>query len=79
MIGLAYTKNSLENMIGDQVNFKVILSGRTKGKHISASQFWLPRVNITSDTGLDPSTWIGQLVQLWSEEGNGNGRLFLEG
>ena len=79
MIKLVCTKNSPENMIGDQVHYKVILSGRTKGNQISASQFLLPRINITSCTGLDPGTWIGQLVELWSEEGNENGRLFLEG
>ena len=79
LIELAGTRNSLENMVGGQGHFKLVLSGRTKGNQVSGSKFSFPCVNVTSGTGLNPGVWIRRLVTIRNEEKDTVGRLFFRG
>ena len=79
LIKLAGIQNSLENMADSHGYFKVVLSGRTKGDQVSGSKFSFLCVNITTDTGSNPLTWIRRLVQIWSKETDKSERLLYRG
>jgi len=79
LIELAGTRNSLDNKMGKEPYFNVVISGRTKGNQVSGSKFKFPCVYITSGSGLNPGTWIRRLVNIRNEEKDESGRLFHRG
>ena len=72
-------RNSEQSGKFDGQSWVFQVTGRTKGNQVSGSNFSFPCINVTTETDLNPGSWIRRLVEVWSKETDNSGRVFYRG
>jgi hypothetical protein len=75
LIEEAGTRKSMHNLNSALSYFSVCINGRTKGQQVSGSKFFVPCVEKTNGTGLEPGLWTQRLIDLRKEMKMTGGRL----
>lgn len=76
LIKTAGIKNSFGSKVNGLSYFKIILSGRTKGNHLSGAKFSFPCVYVTKKAGLMPGIWTERLFGIKELQGDDSGILY---